>query len=262
MDRNVKKIVVHSGAFHCDDVAVAALLLTAFPGAEVIRTFKPEAYTGDDTVIADIGFGRYDHHQQDCKLRADGRKRAACGLIFEDFWQEIGFSQKSAEIFERSYIIPIEDQDNGAKDENGNLIRNPLSEAVKAFNPSWNSSESSDEAFMRAVDFLKLVIENELRRTRASEEAETVLADAVKNQENGIVVLDKFIPCGYLKNNKDIRYIVFPSQRGGWEVQANDRAVGLPKAWLTNKPSGCDFVHPNGFVARFNRVEDIKAALS
>lgn len=261
MNRNIEKIVVHSGTFHCDDVAVAALLLTAFPGAEVIRTFKPEDYESDEAIIADIGFGRYDHHQQNCKLRADGRKRAACGLVFEDFWQEIGFSERSAGIFERMYIIPIEDQDNGAIDDNGNLIRNPLSEAVKAFNPSWNSSESSDDAFMRAVGFFKQVVENELRRFRASDEAEKFVAEAVNHQENGVVVLQKFVPFGSLRDNKDVRYIVFPSQRGGWEVQPNNRAAGLPKAWLSNKPDGCDFVHPNGFVARFKELKDLKAAL-
>ena len=261
MGRNINKIVVHSGAFHCDDVATVAMLLVAFPGAEVIRTFKSEAYTGDDTIVADVGFGRYDHHQQDCKLRADGRKRAACGLIFEDFWQKIGFSEKSAGIFEKMYIIPIEDQDNGAKDNSGNLIRNPLSEAVKAFNPSWNSSESSDEAFMRAVEFFKQVVENELRRFRASEEAENFLAEAVSHCENGVVVLQKFVPFGSLRDNKNIKYIVFPSQRGGWEIQPNDRAAGLPKTWLSNKPDGCDFVHPNGFIARFQKLEDLKAAL-
>ena len=261
MMNEIETIVVHAGPFHSDDVAVVAMLLIAFPQAKVVRTFKPEEVQGNNILVADVGLGKYDHHQEDCQIRPDGQKRAACGLVFSDYYQQIGFSKRSAEIFERMYIIPIEDQDNGRKDNDGNLIRNPLSEAIKSFNPSWNSSETPDEAFMRAVNFFKQVVENELRRCQASEEAERYLEQAVSQKENGLIVLEQFVPTGSLKGKQDIRYIAFPSQRGGWEVQPNDRKLGLPKSWIEAKPKGCTFVHPNGFIARFGSLDDLKQAL-
>lgn len=261
INTNIKTIVVHSGAFHSDDVAVVAMLLIAFPNAKVVRTFKPEEVQGSNILVADVGLGRYDHHQKDCQLRSDGQKRAACGLVFQDYYQQIGFSKRSAEIFEQMYICPIEDQDNGVKDEDGNLVRNPLSEAIKSFNPSWNSSETVDEAFMKAVSWCQQVFLNELRRSKASEEAELFLEKAISQQENGLVVLEQFVPTGSLKGKQDIKYIAFPSQRGGWEIQPNDRKAGLPKSWLESKPKGCSFMHPNGFIARFDSLEDLRQAV-
>ena len=262
INNKIETIVVHSGPFHSDDVAVVAMLLIAFPNAKVVRTFKPEEVAGKNVLVADVGLGRYDHHQEDCVLRPDGQKRAACGLVFQDYYKQIGFSEKSAEIFERMYICPIEDQDNGRKDEDGNLIRNPLSEGIKSFNPSWNSNETVDECFMKAVSWCQQIFLNELRRCRASEEAEAFLDKAIFQKENGLIVLEQFVPTGSLKGKKDVKYIAFPSQRGGWEVQTNDRKVGLPKSWNEAKPKGCTFVHPNGFIARFVSLEDLKQALN
>ena len=85
----IRKNYVHNGVFHCDDVMCVAIMKSAFPDIEVQRTNRPPKIYGNDVIVADIGFGKYDHHQPNAELRPDGKKYAACGLVFRDFWQNI-----------------------------------------------------------------------------------------------------------------------------------------------------------------------------
>lgn len=87
MDNIIKQIIVHNGTFHADDVICVAILSIINPAVTVSRLPLSciPANVDDATIIADIGFGEYDHHQEDAKCRSDGKKHAACGLVFRRF---------------------------------------------------------------------------------------------------------------------------------------------------------------------------------
>ena len=78
----MNKIVVHGGVFHTDDVVCVAMLKLLKPDIVVERNNNPVPAT--NTVIADVGGGRYDHHDDSMKRHHDGSKYAACGLLYED----------------------------------------------------------------------------------------------------------------------------------------------------------------------------------
>ena len=82
----ITSVIVHAGTFHADDALAAALVLTA-AGRDipVKRYFTVPEGLPDTVIVADIGRGKYDHHQADAKCRPDGSKYAACGLLYEEF---------------------------------------------------------------------------------------------------------------------------------------------------------------------------------
>ena len=86
----ITSILVHAGTFHADDAFAAALVLAAAgKDIPVKRCFSVPEGLPDSIIIADIGRGKYDHHQDDAKLRADGKKYAACGLLYEELKERL-----------------------------------------------------------------------------------------------------------------------------------------------------------------------------
>lgn len=74
------KAFTHGGKFHADDVFSAALLKILNPEIQIERGFQvPENYDG---VVFDIGGGEFDHHQADARVRENGVKYAAFGLLW------------------------------------------------------------------------------------------------------------------------------------------------------------------------------------
>ena len=45
--------------------------------------------------VADIGGGKYDHHQKEAAVREDGAKYAACGLLYNEWKNEL-FNKSSS----------------------------------------------------------------------------------------------------------------------------------------------------------------------
>ena len=75
---NTDKGFTHGGKFHADDVFSTALLKILFPNINVERGFVvPENFDG---IIYDIGFGEFDHHQENSPVRESGTPYASFGL--------------------------------------------------------------------------------------------------------------------------------------------------------------------------------------
>ena len=56
----------------------------------------PEDFDG---LVYDIGFGKYDHHQENRRVRKNGVPYAAFGLLWEEFGSEI-LGEKEAQKFD------------------------------------------------------------------------------------------------------------------------------------------------------------------
>ena len=253
----VKEVIVHAGVFHADDAITTAMVRHLWPEVKVTRTFNLAGYDTEANMfetgilVADVGRGRYDHHQDDVAKRADGHKRAACGLVFDELKDQLFPTKESADLFEQSYIMPIEDADNG-------VCMNPLSLAVHALNPNWDSEETADECFLKAVDMLQGILESEIERVNSEIRAEETVKAAFEESDGKVVILPRFMPWQTLLVPTSALYVVFPSQRGGYNIQAVptkvecfDMKQPLPEEWLTEKPEGCKFIHQNRFLAEF-----------
>ena len=83
-----KKIVVHAGLFHADDVLCVAMMRILNADISVERVYKVPEHVDDDTIVADIGGGKYDHHQANAPIRRDGFPHCAASLMWEDGYGE------------------------------------------------------------------------------------------------------------------------------------------------------------------------------
>ncbi len=247
----------HAGNFHADDVFATALLKLINRDMEIIRTFQV-----DPAVFHyDIGGGAFDHHQADYQpKREDGTPYSSFGLLWAAVGRDI-LGEEGFEYIDRELVEPIDLTDcTGA--------RNPLSGAISAMNPAWDSGKSLDEAFWEAVSYaqrtLRAYIDDELAALRADDLVRT----ALKANQNGLVILPRYAPFKHvLSSAPDALLVGFPSNRGGFNLMTvtheSGEDVQLPETWVTDgKPQGCSFCHVGRFLAAFDTLDNLKAAAS
>lgn len=153
----VDKIIVHDGVFHADDVLCCAMARVINPCVVIERSNNPTpedvASDGSNGIwVADVGLGRFDHHQADVKLHTDGTKYAACGLLYE-VWKPTltaGASEESIRDFE-DLMLFIENADNGGMMATSNSI-------INSFRPCWDDAFPMGCGFEMAVDFMRKVV--------------------------------------------------------------------------------------------------------
>lgn len=94
------------------------------------------------------------------------------------------------------------------------------------------------------------------------ERAHNIIADAIGKSENGIVVLTRFAPWQDQVCETDAKFTVFPSPRGGYNLQcvpptpdSKDKRIPLPEKWLSERPEHCGFVHTGLHLAQFDTKE-------
>ena len=269
----IEKLIVHAGIFHADDALCAAMARVLNPDAVIVRSFRvPEDYddqTAETTGIyaADIGGGRFDHHQPDARRRESGEKFAACGLLY-DLWQDALFQTPVARSrFLRDFILPVELQDNNGK---GKGFGTPLSVMIKNLNPLWDEAQDFDRAFFKAVGLFEALIKREQAREASALRAKDAVAKALTESEDGVVVLPQSMPwqAVLIEPDTPALFCVYPSSRGGWNLQTvavspEERTPRreIPEDWLAHRPEGCTFVHAGRFLASFvSKDAAVKAA--
>ena len=263
----------HGGKFHADDVFSAALLLYLNPEIQIERGNQvPETYEG---IVFDIGRGTYDHHQKDSRVRENGVPYAAFGLLWEALGAEI-LGEDLAAQFDESFVQPLDQNDNtGEKNELATLIGN--------FNPTWDATGGTDEAFFQAVSVAGMILENKFQRylgnERADKRVEEVLqvheadlkAGKIPTEHEKILILPEFVPCQKHLSETKIAFVIFPSNRGGYCIQPQKREYSMnykcsfPEEWLglekeeLVKATGLEsagFCHKGGFLMTTGTLED------
>lgn len=262
---NVKTIYTHGGVFHADETFACALLRVLNPSLVIERVFKSPETVEDHELVVDIGLGRFDHHQAEgVPTRPDGGKRATVGLIWDEVKDLLFQTSETQDRFETSYIVPVETQDNG-----GDI--NPLSLMIGAMNPTWDEAPAvGAERFEEAVCFFEKLIEREQEREASALRGQNIVGSALERAEKEghetVVVLEQFAPWQTLLVPSKTEYVVFPSNRGGWNVQTVPTELGgreskklLP---AQEEMEGCTFRHVGGFLASFpTKEEAVKAVL-
>ena len=254
----ITSIVVHAGTFHADDAFAAALVLAA-AGRDlpVVRCAAVPNGLPDTVVIADIGRGKYDHHQEDAKRREDGHKYAACGLLYEELQEKLFLTETAREDFLIHFIRPIEEADNG-------ISNNPLTAYVDLMNPDWDHTEESGSRFSDAVRLFLGIIREARRAEQAALRAEGLLTEAMKKAEGKVVILDKLLPWQNRVCKTDNLFVVYYSSRKEWTVRGvptepDSFEVRVPLAPM-EEMEGCTFCHAARFLAAFDSREHAVAA--
>ena len=249
----------HAGIFHADDIFSSALLKIFNPEIKIQRGFKvPEEFDG---IVYDIGGGEFDHHFEGAPVRPDGVPYSSFGLLWERFGRGLFQTEESFQKIDRELVQPIDLSDNTGE-------KNPLSLFISMFNPAWDCQLNPSEAFDAAVDEAKKVLEMFIESARSNERAKETLAEYEANSENGIIILEKFVPWGELTAKEEPKFVVFPSLRGGWNIQVvpmsyTDKSarIDLPHEWWGNPDVNkltdghVTFCHLNGFIAAVDTKE-------
>lgn len=259
----------HGGVFHADDVFSTALLKLLNPDIRISRGFLvPKDFTG---IVYDIGGGKYDHHQKDSRVRGNNIPYAAFGLLWEEFGQNL-LCREDAETFDACFIQPMDQSDNTG-------AYNVLSLAISDFLPTWQEqSGQTDEAFWKAVDFAKGILERRLRQIRADRDAYEIVYQKASQCSDGILYLEQIVPWkdALQDHEKDILYVIYASVRGGYNIQAvpdrEDKSAlrrPFPPSWRGASPQELQnitgiydltFCHMSGFLSVAETLEGAYSA--
>lgn len=254
----------HGGKFHSDDVFGAALLTYLRPDIQIERGFKvPENYDG---LVFDIGFGRFDHHQSDARVRENGVPYAAFGLLFEEFGKEI-LSEEEAAKFDEHFIQPLDLSDNTG-------CENAIASMIDLYNPFWNENASADEQFEKAKEVALEILTRTFEKIKSTEKATNLVAPDVAKAKDHIVILSHFAPWKKAVEGTDVEYVIYHSQRGGFSAQCVNDEFGKMKRPFDEKWRGLEgeelqeasgikglrFCHKSGFLLAGETIDDLLRA--
>lgn len=228
--------VTHSGTMHADDVFSTAFLELYKKDIKLLRTSGIDAKDYKNKIIYDIGYGEFDHHQKDVKVRDNGIKYASLGLLWEKFGKKYLKQEKVEDIdevynyIEKDLIEQIDAIDNGQfpRIEAKYKVKT-LSETFKLFNPKTFSDEDHDQQFIKAVKVAKILFEEEVLQAQTKVKANKIIIDKLKkNNDKQYLVLNEFIPFEETIMNEEIAnnilFVIYPSSRGGYAIKT------LPKS--------------------------------
>lgn len=253
-DVDMANCITHSGTMHADEIFATAILSLLLDNITIIRVNEFIEDNINNVVVYDVGLGELDHHQQGGNgKRENGISYAACGLIWKKFGveilQKIGVDKKYIEDsftqIDKNLIQFIDANDNGMTPtiETDYKFVN-LASIIAQFNPTWNGETDSDTRFLDAVRLAKVIVENTFKSEIAKLEAKSIVEDAIEKSNESIMILERFMPWKEFvldsvnPKAKDILFVVFPSNRGGYNVYAVPKEHGsfenrkcFPKEW-------------------------------
>jgi uncharacterized UPF0160 family protein len=274
------RIVTHSGTFHADDVFAYSVLRDALGAFEFVRT-RDIALIDSADLVFDVGgvydpaHGRYDHHMRDLPRRDDGTPYSSVGLIWRDYGRQAlprlvpGIDEDMLDSvwqdIDATFILAIDQADNGI----ASASQGHLALLIEAFNPTWDSRQSYDDAFLEAADFARGILVRACRQAHAEARAlSLVMAAARKARDPRVIVLDRKLPWekavfqGGLSN---LLFVIYPNEDlTAWycrtippEPNSFGQRLSLPEAWRGlqeadfSKTAGIEdgvFCHPGGFI--------------
>ena len=156
--KNIKNLIIHNGVFHCDEIFISALMQIINKNLIINRVAETTHKNTTATLVADIGGGYFDHHNN-----KNTGVRCSCKVFWEEYkTQIINLLQIKKEVipsFEK-FIEAI-----NLQDLTGKCNIPELGDAFKKLNNTFLEKESN---FTLAVNKMKLIIKLILRG--ASEE--------------------------------------------------------------------------------------------
>lgn len=215
---NIKKAFTHNGIFHADDVFSSALLKYLFPEIKIERGDKvPDHYDG---IVFDIGGGEYDHHKSNNRIRKNGIQYAAFGLLWEKYGREV--LGKAWKQFDKEFVQIIDNTDNTGE-------KNPLSSIISDMNPLWDEKTDNMLCFNKAVNFAYDILIRRFEKIESFEHGNRMVMERVNDAINPVMVLEQYVPFSKKDIANKIKYIIFPSMRGGYCAEGVGEKFKFPE---------------------------------
>lgn len=276
--------ITHSGTMHADEVFATAFLELLFKNIKLIRVAHINSQDYKDKIIYDIGYGEFDHHDENAKVRENGIKYSSFGLLWKKFGKEylkkekIENREEVFDKFDKELVEGIDAIDNGMFPE---IIApykvKTLSDVIKLFNPSIFTEEDENTGFLKAVSFAKTIFEETLYNVVGKIKAKKIVTELInQNEDKFYLELDQYMPYeeAILTNEQanNIFFVLYPSNRGGYAIKTipksledkTDRLL-LPEKWagLSSEElqevtgvKGAIFCHSNRFIATAKTKEE------
>lgn len=239
--------ITHGGVFHADEVFATVLLHKLHPQWLFFRAGTLPDTLPPEKLVYDIGGGAFDHHRRECaRQRSNGIQYSSFGLLWQAFGRQllaqlaVAAPEAVFAAFDQSFVAAVDAQDTAPQPASA-VPTVSVSQVISAFNPQWNEPPDFDAAFERAAAFAEVIFDNALRRCIAEAEAEQAIQEALQTAAEGMLILPRYIPwkasAQALLEAHAIRFVIYPSARGGFAVQSAGTAQEalFPAEW-----AGCD----------------------
>ena len=213
---------------------------------------------GDAWRLFDIGGGEFDHHQRNARVRQNGNKYAAFGLlwdaigveyIMEKYQTDEQTARQVVEKFDTDFVTQMDLTDNFGQKK----YPNTLSYLIAFMND--DKSKSADELFKDMVNYyckpLEIAIYKSYKFTKDKERARQLASDV---SDFIIVPLDFDIDRSAFEGTS-VKYILKPSHRGTYNITTVE-PYKIPDEYI-NMP-GCVQVYSIG--AAFDTKEHAEQA--
>lgn len=284
-DINEADGITHNGTMHADEVFATAFLSLYFGNFKVARVSEVPKDISTNTIIYDIGKGKFDHHQSDARIRDNGIKYSSFGLLFEEYGlsylKKLKLKNTKAiyNYLVKDFIEAIDAIDNGIFPEIKSIYKiKTVSDVIKIFNPSYGSNDNEDEQFIKAVSLAESILTEELKNVIGKVEAGTKVKKLLNKTKGPILILDEYLPYEETVltslSGKKILFAIYPSNRGGYGIKTipistTDKTsrVYFPKPWggLNNDAlekvtgiKGSLFCHTNRFLMTASNLDTAK----
>lgn len=245
----VRKIVVHNGQAHSDDLLAVALLMTKFPNAEVHRvpSVSEKDLEDPEVIVVDVG-GRFEPEKSNFDHHHDRNLPASLIMVIQHFFPEIPEDIEELQwISDWDTMGPVATQ----KKWGVNLpsIRDPIAEVVlRAFSKAKIVKPGDllhDMLIMLGSELLEFLKEQKEFIEKAKS-AEVFLVKGLK-----VVRLAENVPIRFVKKvHPDVAIVVQPNQREPGKLSVT-RIDDHPRVDFNRvrELEEVTFVHPTGFMA-------------
>ncbi len=279
--------ITHSGTMHADEVFATAFLELYIKDINLFRTNNiDETKVGKDTIIYDVGRGKFDHHQPDAQKRDNDIIYCSFGLLWKEFGKD--FLKKYGidniddvwQGIDKDLVEFIDADDNGQFPKIESVYKvKTLPGIIKLFNPSYDSGEDESEQFLKACSVAKKILEEEILYINGKVISEKILLESLENikEDDKYVILDKYLPYEETILNdekyKNLLFVAYPSNRGGYAIKVipkslDDRTArqSFPKEWAglekeelekISKIPGLVFCHTARFIVSCKDLETV-----
>ncbi len=283
--------ITHSGTMHADEVFATAFLDLYLGDVRVFRTSSISLNEVEEGVLVyDIGRGEYDHHQIDAVKRENSIPYSSVGLLWKKFGKDFLEKQEFENVEEMFLGIDKDLVEEIDGDDNGVFPKvicpykvKTLPNIIKIFNPSYDSNETEDSQFLKAVSLAKMIWEEEILYIRGKVVADHKIKDLLlkKDPNQKYLLLDQYLPYedSILGNEEanNLLFVAYPSNRGGYSIKtipksAEDKTARMefPVEWagLENQDleevsgiEGLRFCHTGRFLVSCNSLQSVYQVL-
>ena len=278
--------ITHSGTMHADEVFSTAFLEMYLKDVRIYRTnYIDNSKVQENTIIYDVGRGKYDHHQPEAAKRENDITYCSFGLLWKEYGKEflknydIKYVDEVWNGIDKDLVEYIDADDNGQfpKIEAPYKVKT-LPGIIKLFNPSYDSGEDESEQFLAACEVAKAIFKEEILYINGKVIAEEELKEELKDvTDEKYVILDKFLPYEdtILGNEKynNLLFVAYPSNRGGYAIKVipkstEDKAArqSFPEEWaglegeeleLVSGIDGLIFCHTARFIVSCRDIDTV-----